>query len=81
MGRINVTVSEDNKTARIMVGNLLGVHRDLSIDLSDAGSIVSGLTDAMGAGDQAVQAQLAQLAQRVEVLEKLANGKAVGTAS
>ena len=81
MSRMNVTVSEDAKTARIVVGNLLGVYRDISIDLADAGSIVSGLTEAMSAGDQAVQAQLAQLTQRVEVLEKLGNSKAVGTAS
>lgn len=71
--RMTVTVSEDNKTIRVAVGNVLGIHRDIVIDAADASSIVNGLIQAANAGDQMVQAQLAQLAQRVEALEKLTN--------
>jgi hypothetical protein len=80
--KISVTVSQDSKTARIVVGNPLGVYREIAIDLSDAGSIVRGLSEAASVGDQTVLAQLAQLAQRVEALEKLIKSeKAVGAAS
>jgi hypothetical protein len=80
--RISVTVSQDNKTARIVVGNPLGVYREIGIDLSDAENIVAGLCEASSVGDQTVLAQLAQLAQRVEALEKLIKGdKAAGATS
>ena len=72
--RMSVTVSEDNKTIRVVVGNVLGVYREITIHAADAASIVSGLIEAANAGDQMVQAQLAQLAQRVESLEKLTKG-------
>ncbi len=80
--RMSVTVSEDNKTIRIAVGNAFGIHREITIHAADAGSIVSGLIEAANAGDQMVQAQLAQLAQRVEALEKFMKGdKAAGATS
>lgn len=68
--RMSVTVDRDKKAVRIAVGNKLGVHRQIEIDLTDAESIVSGILEAANAGDQMVQAQLGQLAQRVEALEK-----------
>lgn len=80
--RMSVTVDQDNKTVFIAVGNVLGVHRNIRIDLDNAESIVSGLIEAANAGDQMVQAQLAQLAQRVEALEKLGKtDKALGATS
>jgi hypothetical protein len=76
--RINVTVDENNKTACIVLGNALG-HREIKIDLSDATSILNAVVVAANFGDQMVQAQLTQLAQRVEALEKLTkDDKAVG---
>jgi hypothetical protein len=79
--KMNVTVDENKKTACIIAGNAFG-HREIKIDLSDAASIVNGLTEAANLGDQMVQAQLAQLAQRVEALEKLIKGdKAAGATS
>jgi hypothetical protein len=80
--RINVTVSEDSKTARIVVGDPRGLRREIGVDLSDAWSIFAGLSEALAVGDQTLLAQLAQLAQRVEALEKLTKGdKAAGAAS
>ena len=79
--RMNVTVSVDNKTIRVAVGNALGIHREITIDATDAASIVSGVIAVANAGDQMVQAQLAQLTQRVEAIEKATKDKAVGATS
>lgn len=79
--RMTVTVSEDNKTIRVVVGNPLAIHREITIDATDAVSIVSGLVEFAKVGDQMVQAQLAQLAQKVEALEKSKGDKAAGAAS
>lgn len=78
--KMNVTLDEQNKTIGIVIGNALGIHRTIKIDLADGASIVSGVIQAANAGDQMIQAQLALLTQKVEALERLAkNDKAVGT--
>ena len=77
--KVNVTVSEDRKSAQIQVG-LYGLCRVISIDLTDANSIVGGLADATNVGHQLLQGQLAQLAKRVEMLEKELNDKKANAA-
>ena len=64
------------------MGPPFGLRKVFSIDLTDTESIVAGIRDAVNASNEGPRAQLAQLMQRVEVLEKLTkDGKAAAATS
>lgn len=67
--KINVTVAEKDRRITIGVG-YAGYVREIGIDLTDAKSVVDGVVTAANLGDQLTQGRIAELAKRVEALEK-----------
>jgi hypothetical protein len=67
--RINVTVHKNRQRATFFVGRLGGGY-EIEVDLTDTNNLANTLVEIANIGDQLIQAQVVDLAKRVEALEK-----------
>ena len=72
MGQKQVVVSDDNTKMEITIGQVYGLVKVVSIDLTDSKSIVEGVIKVLSLSDALTNERINALTQKIESLEKRA---------